>query len=92
MLRRTLGRTGIEVPIIGLGGVGLGQPEDKVAPVVDRALERGADFIHMYPDQEEKLGRILAGRRDRATLATHVDVSPDPEQKMGTADQIMCLM
>ena len=89
MLRRTLGRTGLDVPVIGLGGVGLNQPAEGIIPVVDRALERGADFIHMYPDQEEKMGSILAGKRDRFTVATHVDVYADPERQMGTAAQIM---
>ena len=89
MLRRTLGRTGLDVPIVGLGGVGLGQPMDKIIPVIDRALERGVDFVHMYPDQEEKMGSVLAGRRDRFTVAAHVDVTADPDQEMGTAEQIM---
>ena len=89
MLRRTLGRTGLDVPIVGLGGVGLGQPVEKLMPLVDRALERGANFVHMYPEQEENMRRVLAGRRDRFTVATHVDVSTDPEQRMGTAEQIM---
>ena len=89
MQRRTLGRTGLDVPVIGLGGVGLNQPAEGIIPVVDRALERGADFIHMYPDQEEKMGSILAGKRDRFTVATHVDVYADPDRRMGTAEQIM---
>ena len=89
MLRRRLGRTGLEVPIIGLGGVGLGQPIEAITPLIDRAQERGANFIHMYANQEETVGRVLAGRRREFILAAHVDVSPDPEQKMGTADEIM---
>ena len=89
MLRRRLGRTGLDVPVVGLGGVGLDQPMAKIIPVVDRALERGADFVHMYANQEEKMGSVLAGRRDHFTVAAHVDVSADPDQKMGTAEQIM---
>ena len=89
MLRRKLGRTGLDVPIVGLGGVGLGQPIEMITPLVDRALERRADFVHMYREQEAKMGRVLAGRRDRFTVAAHVDVSADPDQEMGTAEQIM---
>ena len=89
MLRRRLGRTDLEVPIIGLGGVGLGQPLEAITPLIDRALERGANFIHMYEPQEANIGRVLAGRRKEFILAAHVDVYTDPEKKMGTADEIM---
>ena len=89
MLKRRLGKTGLEVPIIGLGGVGLGQPLEVITPLINRALERGANFIHMYASQEENIGRALAGRRQEAILAAHVDVYSDPEKRMGTADEIM---
>ena len=89
MLKRRLGKTGLEVPIIGLGGVGLGQPLEAITPLINRALERGANFIHMYDSQEKNIGRALAGRRQEAILAAHVDVYADPEKRMGTADEIM---
>ena len=89
MLRRRLGRTDLEVPIIGLGGVGLGQPLEAITPLINRARERGANFLHMYESQEENIGHVLAGQRQEFILSAHVDVSADPKMKMGTADEIM---
>jgi predicted aldo/keto reductase-like oxidoreductase len=89
MMRRRFGRTGLEVPIVGLGGAGLGQPIERIEPLINHALGRGANFIHVYPSQEENVGRVLSGRRDEAIIAAHVDVSPDPSVKMGTADEVM---
>jgi len=89
MLKRRLGRTDLEVPIIGLGGVGLGQPIEEISSLVDRAWERGCNFLHVYAPQEENVGRVLAGKRKEFIIAAHVDVYSDPEKKMGTADEIM---
>lgn len=89
MLRRTLGRTGLEVPIVGLGGAGLGQSIDVVRGLVDRALEGGANFLHVYAGQEANIGRILEGRRDSCVIAAHVDVYREPERNMGTAAEVM---
>ena len=89
MLRRRLGRTDLEVPIIGLGGVGLGQPLEAITPLINRARERGANFLHMYESQEENIGHVLAGQRQEFILSAHVDVSAAPKMKMGTADEIM---
>jgi len=73
---------------MGLGGRSLTAGEEMVVRLVDRAQERGADFIHVYAPEEEMMGRILAGRRDQFTLAAHVDVYREPERQMGTADQV----
>ncbi|MFB0504328.1 MAG: aldo/keto reductase [Candidatus Bathyarchaeia archaeon] len=89
MMKRRFGRTGLEVPIVGLGGAGLGQPIERIEPLINHALDRGANFIHVYPSQEENVGRVLSGRRDEAIIAAHVDVSPDPSVKMGTADEVI---
>ena len=89
MLKRKLGRTGLEVPIIGLGGAGLSQPIEEITPLINRSLERGNNFIHVYAPQEVNVGRVLAGRRQEFIIAAHVDVYSDPERKMGTADEIM---
>lgn len=65
----------LEVSIVGLGtnNFGLGMAADEVGPVVDAALEAGINFFDTsdsYGESEERLGRALAGRRDRVLIAT----------------------
>ena len=70
--RRLLGRTGLEVTIPSLGGVGLGGkgPQDLYGGVSDaeavgavhRALERGINFIDsspLYAESERRIGVAL---------------------------------
>jgi aryl-alcohol dehydrogenase-like predicted oxidoreductase len=89
---RTLGRTGIDVGVVGLGAWQLGDrgwngpDDDEALRIVDEALERGVTLFDTAPPyaqgrSEELLGRALEGRRDRAVLVTKfgytVDVQPD---------------
>jgi len=87
MERRQLGRSGIEVSVMALGcwpfagGVVWGdQDDDASIATVHAALEAGINFFdtaegYEASKSEEVLGRALAGRRDRAVIATKV--SPD---------------
>ncbi len=80
MDRRRLGSQGLEVSAQGLGCMGMSEfygPSDEAEAVatIHRALDLGVDLIDtadMYgPFTNERLvGRALAGRRDRAVLAT----------------------
>lgn len=79
--RRKLGRTGVEVSIVGLGGfhVGIqGDPEESVR-IVRTAIDGGIDFLDNcwdYNDgeSERRMGRALRdGYRRRAFLMTKVD-------------------
>src|SRR5690348_13279900 len=80
MERRTLGRSGLTVPAVGMGtwqtfNVRGANAEAAVSVVVDRTLDAGANFIDsspMYGEAERVLGRALEGRRDRAIVATKV--------------------
>lgn len=83
---RPLGQTGMRVSPIGLGTVKLGRaegvkypsaftiPSDEEADrLIGAALDLGVNLIDTAPaygTSEERLGRLLSGRRDRVVLAT----------------------
>jgi aryl-alcohol dehydrogenase-like predicted oxidoreductase len=85
--RRKLGRSGIEVPAIGLGTWRVldvrGREEGSRHEVVQAALEEGAslfDSSPMYGEAERVLGDALNKHgRERATVATKVWTSNDGE-------------
>ncbi len=80
MQRRNLGRSGVTVSAMGLGCMGMSEfygPLDDAESIatIHRALDLGIDFFDtadMYGPftNERLLGRALAGRRDRAVIAT----------------------
>ena len=79
----------LEVTVVGLGtnNFGLGMQEEAVGPVVDRALEDGVTFIDTadsYRASEERLGKVLKGRRDQVVIATKFG-SPMGEGKGGAS-------
>lgn len=77
---RTLGRTGLRVTMIGLGGYHAGVPEKEVdsTAIIHRALELGINFFdnadcYQEGRAEERMGKALEGRRDKIFLMTKVD-------------------
>ena len=79
--KRPLGRTGLEVSMIGLGGFHAGKvkdPEESVR-IIRSAIDRGITFMDNCWDynegaSEERMGRALAGGyRDRVVLMTKID-------------------
>ena len=80
MEHRTLGKTGLQVPVVGLGTWRtfdvLGQAtQNNARTVVDAALAAGANFFDtspMYGEAERVLSEALRGRRDRAIIATKI--------------------
>ena len=77
--RKPLGKTGVQVSAIGLGGFHLGSAEDEkqAKRIVDEALDAGINFFDNaweYHDgkSEEWLGSALKGKRDRAVVMTKV--------------------
>jgi uncharacterized protein len=77
--KRSLGRTGIQVSALGLGGYHLGSASTDQAAneIVAKALDHGIDFFDNaweYHDglSEERLGRALKGKRQNAFLMTKV--------------------
>src|ERR1700694_3817438 len=73
---RPLGQTGLSVSVLGLGAGRIGEPATSDADVdrlVGGALEAGVTLIdtaRSYGLSEERLGRALAGRRERVVLST----------------------
>src|SRR2546421_14071 len=80
MEHRTLGKTGLRVPVVGMGtwrtfDVRGDAAERNARAVIDAALATGANFFDsspMYGEAERVLGKALQGRRDQALVATKV--------------------
>jgi predicted aldo/keto reductase-like oxidoreductase len=74
MRTTTLGKTGLEVSRIGMGGIPLQRPTTAEAVrVVHRALDLGVTFFDTaagYGVSEERFGQALVGRRDGVVIAT----------------------
>ena len=77
--RRPFGRTGVEVPVIALGGFHLGLVKTKreAIRIVEEAFDAGITFMDNgweYHDglSEEIMGKGLVGRRHNAFLMTKV--------------------
>lgn len=77
--KRPLGKTGLQVSMIGVGGYHLGsaKDQDEAKQIVDRAIDAGINFFDNcweYHDgkSEEWLGQALQGKRDRVVLMTKV--------------------
>ncbi len=82
MIKRKLGRTGLEVTALGYGSMGLRGPRTWGVRVVNDhdaerflnlVLDSGINFIDTSPDygvSEERIGKFISGRRDEFYLAT----------------------
>lgn len=77
---RKLGRTGINVPILGFGSGSrflMYKDEDQALAALNRAIDLGIVYIdtaHSYGDgkSEERVGRVMATRRKEVVLATKI--------------------
>lgn len=85
MQTRTLGRTGLEVSIVGMGGIPIRRcSHDEAVELYRYALERGINYFDAakgYEDCQTRLGPAMQGRRERAIIAS--------KDGSGTADGIM---
>ena len=77
--QRPLGRTGLNVSILGLGGYHLGSAKDQTGAkeIVAHAIDSGINFFDNaweYHDgvSEEWMGSALEGKRDKVILMTKV--------------------
>ncbi len=77
MIRRRLGRSGLEVSAIGFGCMSLGEDHGANERLVHAALGLGINFfdtadLYQHGENEDTLGRALQGRRESAVVATKV--------------------
>ena len=82
-----LGKTGLEVSRVGMGGIPLTRPpEAEAVKVIQRALDLGINFIDTAYGygagmSEERIGKAITGRREDVIIATkgwapeHLEVS-----------------
>jgi len=72
--RVRLGKTGLMVSAVGLGGIPIQRcKEEEATKVVRRCLDLGVNFIDTangYGNSEERIGRAIAGRPEGLILAT----------------------
>ena len=70
----TLGKTGLNVSVVGLGGIPIQRTDvEGTRKVIDACVECGINYIDTargYTVSEEYLGEVLEGRRDKFILAT----------------------
>ena len=86
MEKRVLGRTGLEVSVLGMGGLFVsnigGKGRDEACRAVRRALELGVNYVDSaptYADSEEVLGMALEGvPRESYCLSTKLGGRPQP--------------
>jgi aryl-alcohol dehydrogenase-like predicted oxidoreductase len=98
MRYRTLGRTGLQVSELGLGGLFVsrvgGSDRAAAAAAVRRALDLGVNYIDTapsYADSEEVLGIALEGVTQPYYLATKLGGRPqpfDPRDKVGLRQSV----
>ena len=69
-----LGKTGLEVSRVGIGGIPLQRPpEDKAINVIQRALDLGITLIDTalgYGESERRIGKAIKGRREEVIIVT----------------------
>ncbi len=72
--RRTLGATGEQIGVLGLGGaIAVAGDRDQAARIVERALDLGVNYIDtaaQYGPSEENIGAVVRDRRSEAFLAS----------------------
>src|SRR5580693_2873250 len=94
ILKRRLGKSGLEVSALGLGCMGMsfsyGPPKDKkeMTALLRAAVERGITFFdtaEVYGPftNEELLGEALKGLRDKVVIATKFGFNLNPDGSPG---------
>ena len=92
MQYRKLGKTGLEVSVIGFGGVQLSSPNTEYAvKIVHKALELGVNYFdtaRIYWDSEIKLGLGLKGNREKIYVSTKTIARTKEEAWQGIRESL----
>ena len=78
---RMLGKTGIEVGLLGIGTSPLGREgvsQEEVNNVIAKAADHGVNYLDtapIYAQSERRLGLALKGKRDKFVLVTKVEAT-----------------
>ena len=94
MKTRILGRTGLEVGVLGMGTEYLvGQEEEAYIRCFQTAADRGVNYIDVlfsYPEYRDRIGKAIAGRQDQYTITGHIGCAESDGQYRRTRNVPEC--
>ncbi len=94
MLYRKLGRTNMDVSVIGLGAEHLEKADyDTIKAVVDACLEAGINYCDLFmasPDVRDHFGKALEGKRDKMMFQAHIGATWQNGQYERSRDIKIC--
>lgn len=77
MPMRPLGKTGLQVSLLGFGGAPLGglRDEEKAVQIIQKMIDLGVNYLDTAPSyskgvSERRVGKAIKGRRDKVIIAT----------------------
>ena len=79
MERRPLGKTGLQVGVVGLGTEHLEQKSETMDAVLHAAVDAGTnyvDLLYVEPEYWDTFGRVFQAYRDHLVLAAHWGSGP----------------
>ncbi len=95
MIYRKLGRTGLDVGIIGLGTEHLWhEPKETVISVIDEALDNGVNYMDLFmpsPEIRDNIGAAISGRREKVMIAGHIGSVEKDGQYLRTREKTACI-
>ncbi len=92
---RKLGKTGVDVSMIGLGTEYLTKlPRETVVSVIREAVDKGVNYIDLFfahAEIRDNVGVALEGRRDKVMIAGHLGSAAEADgQYYKTRDREVC--
>jgi aryl-alcohol dehydrogenase-like predicted oxidoreductase len=94
MLYRKLGRTGVDVGVIGLGLEHLEHaPKETVVSIVREAIDNGVNYMDLFMGSSgirDNVGIAIKGRRDKVMIAGHLGAAMKDGQYLRTRDKVVC--